>query len=216
MTIPLKLKVCGMRDPLNYKEVEALNPDYMGLIFYPGSPRYVEEGLGKASLARPNKSVDKVGVFVNASTANIVRTVEAYGCSLVQLHGNEPIEQCLEIQRKGYKVIKAFAMDSKFDFRLLEPYVPVVDFFLFDTKTPGRGGSGETFDWEILNAYNLDIPFFLSGGIGLEQLADLSKIKNPRLYALDVNSRFETSPGFKNVLKLRKLVKHLDSIQNEV
>ncbi len=203
-----------MRDPKNIQDVAALNPDYMGLIFYPDSPRYVGEPPEKVMAAKT--AMEKVGVFVNASTEEVLESAQTWGCSLVQLHGDESVGQCLEIRRMGYKVIKAFPIGSDFDFKVLGPYAQAVDFFLFDTKATERGGTGETFDWAILDGYELKVPFFISGGIGLEQLDDLDKIQSPQLYGLDVNSRFEISPGLKDVSSITRLVQYLDGHHDEI
>ena len=159
----LRLKVCGMRDPGNIMEVASLDPDYLGFIFYPGSSRYMGNDLDHQSLTRLNPSLQRVGVFVNATTRQIIEALETYQCSLAQLHGQESVEQCSEIKAMGFKVIKAFGISPGFDFSRLVPFAGSVDFFLFDTLTTTYGGSGKSFNWEILDDYAMDIPFFLSG-----------------------------------------------------
>ena len=161
----LRIKVCGLRD--NLAEVAALQPDYIGIIFYRKSPRFVEEDFVLPELP---DSVKKVGVFVNAAMDYVLEKIERYGLDLVQLHGDESPEFCGELQKKGIGVIKAFPVDEAFDFSRLDAHVDSTDYFLFDTKTPAYGGSGKQFDWNLLEKYQFNHPYFLSGGIGLEDI----------------------------------------------
>jgi len=196
----MKIKVCGLKDPENIKAVAALNPDYMGFIFYPKTQRYVA-GLpaGAVSGLKPYKT----GVFVNESVKNISKQISAYRFDALQLHGDESPELCAQFKGR-VTVIKAFGLNSDFDFEQLKNYAGSVDFFLFDTKTDIYGGSGKTFDWAILDKYTLDVPFFLSGGISLDNLEEVRSISHPQFYGVDLNSRFETEPGIKNIEKLEK------------
>ena len=200
----LKWKVCGMKDPGNIREVGVLKPDFMGLIFYKKSPRDVSEGVAEASVAVPS-GVEKVGVFVNEELGRIRELSDRYGLDLLQLHGEESAAYCKTLKKQGYRLIKAFALDSDFDFAQLEPYKSVVDYFLFDTKGKYRGGNGQAFDWKILKHYDNEVPIFLSGGIDLELVRDLDSLQDVNIYALDVNSRFEITPGLKDVKKLERL-----------
>ena len=198
----MKIKVCGLRDAENIKAVAALGPDYIGLIRYDRSPRYVSN-LDEAGLEALPKAILKTGVFVNESAESIQQLIDKYGLNAIQLHGNESADFAAAFKNKVV-VLKAFGVDENFDFKQLENYVGSVDFFLFDTRTAVHGGSGETFNWSILNSYKLDVPFFLSGGLSLDNLAEIKNIKHPQFYGVDLNSRFETSPGFKDIEKLTK------------
>ena len=199
----LKLKVCGMRDAENINELAALNPDYIGFIFYSPSKRYAEILDSSVINALP-ASIKKTGVFVNASYQEIIEKIEQYNLNVVQLHGQESPEFCLELF-KSVEVIKSFGIDNSFDFNILNKYNDVVSFFLFDTKTEQHGGSGKTFDWTILKNYTLQKPYFLSGGLSAANLTGIKKINDARLYALDLNSRFEIQPGLKDIEKLRSV-----------
>jgi phosphoribosylanthranilate isomerase len=193
----MKIKVCGMRDPANIDAVTALQHDYMGFIFYPQSPRYIGETEKNLS-----KNIVKTGVFVNESIDKVHEVINKHDLDAVQLHGAESPEFCSTFQDR-VKVIKAFGVDKDFDFHQLQQYTGSVDYFLFDTKTAKHGGSGQSFDWSLLELYKLDIPFFLSGGLSLENLEEVRAIKHPQFYGVDLNSRFEIEPGLKDVNKLK-------------
>ena len=211
----MKIKVCGLKYVDNINTVAKLSPDYMGFIFYDKTPRFVEE-LSADVLASLPQSVVKTAVFVNETLSNINSIAEQYGFDAVQLHGSESPEFCAALKGK-VKVIKAFGLNDGFDFEQLKSYADVVDFFLFDTKTPIHGGSGKTFDWGLLNKYDLDIPFFLSGGISPDNLEERKKLKHPRFYGVDLNSRFETAPGLKDINKLEKAFEMLKTVDtNEI
>jgi phosphoribosylanthranilate isomerase len=196
----LRLKVCGLRD--NIAEVAELGPDYAGFIFYPKSPRYVGENFEMPVLA---ENIKKVGVFVNESLEHLEYLVEKYQLDFVQLHGHESADYCSMVKKQDIGVIKAFSMSDEFDFNSMEQYHSTVDYFLFDTKTIHHGGSGKTFNWELLKKYDLEKEYFLSGGIGLDNLADLKFINMSKIHALDVNSRFEVRPGLKDLRMLEIL-----------
>ena len=198
----MKIKVCGLKDPQNIEHVAALGPDYVGFIFYGPSPRFVADMPVETINVLPSNII-KTAVFVNESAANINSLIARFKFDAIQLHGNESPEFCAEFTGK-VKVLKAFGLNDTFNFEQLDTYVNKVDFFLFDTKTDIHGGSGKTFDWGILNKYKLDIPFFLSGGISLDNLAEIKKIYHPQFYGVDLNSRFETAPGVKNIEKLKE------------
>lgn len=195
----MKLKICGMKYPENIIEVASLLPDYMGFIFWEKSARYFDGTI-------PNlpHSIKKVGVFVNEDRDTILDIVSKYNLQAIQLHGNESVDFCQEIKNNievQIEIIKVFSADEAFDFKVLEPYESVCDFYLFDTKGRLPGGNGTTFDWEILKNYPSSKPFFLSGGIGLEEIKNVVEIgkTNLPLYALDINSKFEIQPGLKDV-----------------
>jgi phosphoribosylanthranilate isomerase len=199
-----RLKICGMKVPANILEVAALQPDYMGFIYYKQSKRYAGE-LSAGMLRELPLNIKKTGVFVDESLSVVVELLTEFGFSAIQLHGAETVEYCLELKQtipQGTELIKAFGVDEGFDFGQLKAYEGVADYFLFDTQTPGHGGSGKVFNWSLLDRYELDKPYFLSGGIGPEHVEGISKIKDERLYAIDVNSRFELEPGLKQIDKL--------------
>ena len=199
----LKLKVCGMRDPGNIVALNVLAPDYMGFIFYGKSKRFVGD-MDPALVQMLPAGIKATGVFVNENLEEVLRIARAYQLKALQLHGSESPEYCmyLKSQLTDIEVIKAFGVNDDFSFDLLGKYQGVVNYFLFDTQTAEHGGSGKTFNWAVLKQYSLQVPYFLSGGIGLDQIAEIKDIVDPRLYALDVNSRFEISPAFKNIDQL--------------
>lgn len=194
----MKLKICGMKYPENILEVGALLPDYMGFIFWEKSARYFN-----GTIPELIKTIKKVGVFVNQSQEEILEKVAQYNLQAVQLHGNESIEFLSELKKQlpqKIEIIKVFSADENFDFEVIKPFEPVCDYFLFDTKGKLPGGNGTTFDWTILKKYNSAKPFFLSGGIGINELKAIEEISKSSLpiYAVDVNSKFEIEPGLKN------------------
>jgi phosphoribosylanthranilate isomerase len=196
----MKLKVCGMKYADNIREVAKLSPDFMGFIFYPKSKRFVGDDFIMPEIS---SEIKKVGVFVNDSVENISDKVKKYNLSFVQLHGDESADFCKRISEE-VKVIKAFGIDDDFDFSILKKYENCCEYFLFDTKSDEYGGSGKDFDRNLLWNYRLSKPYFLSGGISLEEVRNQkSEVRNA--YALDVNSKFETKPGFKDIKKLKLL-----------
>ena len=199
----LKLKVCGMRNPENIQGLIELKPDFMGFIFYPKSPRYAE-GLDEDLIMRVPISIHKVGVFVNEEVGKIVETAEKYGLEYIQLHGDEDLSFANSIKEHGLKVIKVFRVMDSVPF-FAKNYQGIADYFLFDTASLNYGGSGRHFDWNILKSYNLDVPFFLSGGIQLEDIQTIKSMEIEQLAGIDVNSRFEISPGLKDLEKVKAL-----------
>jgi phosphoribosylanthranilate isomerase len=197
----LKLKVCGMRDPSNIREILEVKPDYMGFIFYKKSKRYAGD-LNPVILDDLPSTVKRTGVFVDENLKEIERIVDAYKLDAVQLHGKETAMFCKALKELGLEVVKAFGIDANFNFSDLEQYVSVVDYFLFDTQTKEHGGSGKTFDWLLLNKYKLSTPYFLSGGIDLNSVDAIDALNDSRLFAVDVNSRFEITAGIKDLNKL--------------
>lgn len=195
----MKLKVCGMRDSKNIRELLLLNPDYMGFIFYEKSPRNVGEELDAALLKSFPESVQKAGVFVNASLDFVKEQVLKYELDMVQLHGDESPAYVADLFAVGIRVIKVFSVGNEFDFGQLGKYNPFVEFFLFDTKGKTRGGNGEVFNWKLLKDYDQKVPFFLSGGIDLEHASELKKLEGMNIHAIDVNSKFEVEPGLKDI-----------------
>ena len=198
----MEIKVCGMRKAGNIRDVAELGPDYMGFIFYKRSPRYVGEDFVMPGLP---ERIRKTGVCVKEPLENVLRLARQYSLDYVQLHSNETPEYCEEIKNAGLKILKAFSVDAVFDFEQLKAYEGKADYFLFDTKGDGYGGHGKTFDWEILSKYTLDTPFFIAGGISNDNIGELLKYNHPMFKGVDVNSRYEVSPGVKDVEALRKM-----------
>ena len=190
----------------NLMGLVALQPDFIGFIFYPKSPRYMVDILSQDDLALMPKTIKKVGVFVNEDISVVRNQARKFDLQLLQLHGKESPEYCMEL-KKEFGVIKAFSMSEEFDFGTLDQHEGKVDYFLFDTKTPLYGGSGVHFNWNILKKFKSETPFFLSGGIGVEDIERITQLELKGLFALDVNSRVEIEPGLKN-LELVKEVKH--------
>ena len=204
----MKLKICGMTYPDNLSAVAQLQPDYLGFIFYEKSPRYMVGTLLPEVVQSLPSATQRTGVFVNATTDYMLAMAERYGLHALQLHGDESPEQCDVLKKQGYTIIKVVSLGTEeFDFSTLTPYQPVVDFFLFDTKGKQPGGNGQTFNWDVLRDYSLDTPFFLSGGIGPDQVDAVRQLSLPQLHALDVNSRFETEPGRKDVNRLNDFIR---------
>jgi phosphoribosylanthranilate isomerase len=202
----MKLKVCGMREPNNIAALSDLQPDYMGFTFWAPSSRYVNETTPKL-----DQRIKKTGVFVDASVDYIQSSISTHQLQAVQLHGKETPNYCQLIQGFGVEVIKAFSVKNVFDFSTLEAYESSCDFFLFDTKGALPGGNGYTFDWSLLKEYPSQKPFFLSGGIGLENTQEIKELLNTDLplFAIDVNSKFELRNGIKNVNDLSNFKKQL-------
>lgn len=213
----MRVKVCGMRDEKNIQELVALKLDYFGFIFYEKSPRFVGNNNKNLSEFLKNIYQKKVGVFVNASTDFIIEKTQTYQLNLLQLHGGEAVDFCKNLKKKlsenniQAKIIKVFPVGEDFDFKVLEDFEPYVSYFLFDTKGENLGGNGVSFDWEILQNYPLKTPFFLSGGIDLQHIEFLQKLKNLPLYALDINSRFEIKAGIKDKSKIQEFLLALEN-----
>lgn len=185
----------------------ALHPDYLGFIFYAPSPRNIEI----ETLPEGVKNIVKVGVFVDAPLEFINEKIKRYDLKIIQLHGNETPEFCKEIKKIGLEIWKVFSVKDSFDFEKLSPYENIVDAFLFDTKGTQKGGNGFVFDWSILERYPSKKPIILSGGIGLDEVSSLQKIKQSGLpiMAVDVNSRFEKKAGVKDRLKIESFIKSM-------
>ncbi|MFZ4263389.1 phosphoribosylanthranilate isomerase [Sphingobacterium sp. HJSM2_6] len=194
------VKVCGMREPANIAELSTLPIDYMGHIFYAKSPRYATS-LDHQLVP---KHIKKTGVFVNASLEEILQNIAQFDLQAVQLHGDE--EPNLLAQLKSYPVelIKSFGITDDFTWSALEPYQDLVDYFLFDTKSKDYGGTGVPFNWEKLTSYPYKNPYFLSGGLSLENLEKATLFEDHRLIGFDLNSKFEIEPGIKNIEKLKE------------
>lgn len=196
------IKVCGMREAENIREAEALGIDWMGFIFWPQSSRYVA--------ARPTylpTRCKRVGVFVDEQIEKVRHIAEDYALDIIQLHGNESPEYARTLG--GRTLIKAFNIATADDLSQTRPYEGIVDLFLFDTKGRTVGGNGEKFDWTVLSAYQGATPFLLSGGIGPDDAGRIRAFRHPRCIGIDLNSRFEVSPAFKDIDRLREFVKNI-------
>lgn len=209
------LKVCGMRDTQNITEVLTITPDYMGLIFFEKSARFVGHDFTlPAPLAGDHPK--KVGVFVNHSLEQVVSKAVQYSLTLLQLHGDETPQFCQQLKTllPQIQIIKVFRVANDFDFEQLQPYKAFCDFFLFDTKGKDYGGNGVVFNWDILKKYDNELPLFMSGGLSLENLQELQNFilqQQLNVHAIDVNSKFEINPALKDVEKLKELKKLMTS-----
>ncbi len=201
----MEIKVCGMRDLDNIQSlVFEVKPDWMGLIFYTKSPRIVSDEKVEELKKIP---VKKVGVFVNETEEEILRKVEKFGLSAIQLHGNESIDFVKSLSEKtDCELWKVISVGVEIDWKSLEGYVPFVSKFLFDTATAAHGGSGKKFDWAILETYPFNKGFLLSGGLDEESVDEVLALRQriPQLQGVDLNSKFETAPGLKNIEKLTR------------
>ena len=200
------LKVCGITRESDLQELTALQADYCGFIFYEKSPRYMVGKLLPRVAKKFSGKIKKAGVFVNATEEEIRGAIKDYELDLVQLHGEETPEFCGRI-RQYLPVMKAFRISGEFDFdQELKPYTGVCDYFLFDAPGAAYGGNGRAFDWWKLREYTLDTPFFLSGGISPEHAAAIRDFEHPRFYGIDINSRFENSPGKKDIGRIKNFL----------
>lgn len=209
----MRIKVCGMTDLEQVNQLNEMGVEFCGFIFYPKSPRYVFKHIPAVNIKKIKGNINKVGVFVNAYTEDVLQTVDDCGLYLVQLHGDESPRECEKIS-DYVSVIKAFRLgeDDNILWKIKD-YQEVVDMFLFDTEGVGYGGTGKKFNWEALMELNINKPFFISGGIQPDDVAALKKFSTNTvgkdLFAVDVNSKFEISPGFKDMEKVRTFVSQL-------
>ena len=205
----MQIKICGLRDPENIREIAALQPDFIGFIFYPNSPRFASQ-LDAVSLTSLPTSIKKTGVFVNENLENILTAISKYNLDAVQLHGADNKKLCRKIRQEAKTmVIKVFPIMDASNFRVTGDYEDVADYFLFDTKTDLYGGSGQKFNWNILQEYTGNKSFLLSGGIGADDVKALRAIEHPLLAGVDLNSKFELKPGLKNVALLKQFIDEL-------
>lgn len=198
-----------MRDPENISGVVTAGPDFMGFIFYPKSKRFVGTEFHADALKAIPESVRKVGVFVNELPEDVMEICGQLNFQVAQLHGHELPEYCRQIQASGLTVFKAFSVDEQFNFEKLEAYSGVCDYFLFDTKGNIPGGTGQKFNWKLLEKYKGDVPFFLSGGIGPDDLEAIRHFSHPRWRGIDINSGFEIEPALKDVEKVKAFIKEI-------
>ncbi|MEL6657946.1 MAG: phosphoribosylanthranilate isomerase [Bacteroidota bacterium] len=212
------IKTCGLRQNENIQAISQLGVDWIGLIFYEKSPRYV--GLNPDLpnfLVKQNGAVKRVGVFVNETFEGVLAAVQKYGLSYVQLHGGESAVYCATLKRMMAErldtvpgIIRAFRVSRAFDFAVTVDYKPFCDYFIFDTKAPQvYGGTGHKFDWSILDRYQGSTPFLLSGGLGPDDAPAIKTLVHDALAGVDVNSRFELEPGLKDVTALQSFIQEL-------
>ncbi len=192
-----------MRNAQNILDVAKLQPDFMGFIFYKESPRYVGDGF-EIPEAFPS-SISRVGVFVNEENEKVIALSGKHKLDYLQLHGKESVEQVKELNDLGLKIIKVFSVGDDFDFATAKHYQPYCQYFLFDTKGKYYGGNAKVFDWKLLTKYDQQVPFFLSGGISIENMYSINELQGMNLFALDVNSGVEISPGVKDVNRITRL-----------
>lgn len=213
----MRIKVCGMTSAEQVLQLDEMGVEFAGFIFYPKSPRYVYKFMPRPEIKKiKGKGINKVGVFVNAPIEEVLETVDDCGLYIVQLHGDETPKYCEKIA-DYVTVVKAFRLreDDNVLWKVKD-YQDVADMFLFDTEGAGYGGTGRKFDWKMLHGLNIRKPFFLSGGIESDDTNKLKDfVKDPvahDLFSIDVNSKFETSPGVKDMDKLRDFITTIKQI----
>lgn len=209
----MNIKVCGITSLKQLKQLDGLDIDYAGFIFYKNSPRYLGDKIAKKELKKADFDIKKVGVFVDPEMIDVLDAIDDYGLDVVQLHGNESPQMCEDLGSE-VEVIKSFKIAPGADInidKLVAPYDDVCDFYLFDTagKKGEIGGTGQSFDWSILNKNRIEKPFFLSGGIGPEDAAKVKAFSHSDFFGIDINSRFEKEPGEKDMALLLKFLQAL-------
>jgi phosphoribosylanthranilate isomerase len=200
----MNIKVCGITEMKQLQQLDGLDIDFAGLIFYPESPRYVGDKLSKKDVKKADFDLKKVGVFVNPEMIDVLDAIDDYGLEVVQLHGDESPEMCEDLSSE-VEVIKAFRVVDGVDIdKMVASFDAVCDYYLFDTGglKESFGGSGQQFDWSILSKAKIEKPFFLSGGIGLEDAPRVKAFKHPDIFGVDINSKFEMGPGVKDMSKV--------------
>jgi len=208
----MRIKVCGMTQPEQVEKLSDLGVSFAGFIFYPKSPRYVFKNMTISQVKKLN-NINKVGVFVNASIEEVLHLVDECRLQMVQLHGDESAKYCEKIA-DYVSVVKAFRLSDHDSVEwMIKPYMDVCDMFMFDTMGAGYGGTGKKFDWSVLKGSDIGKPFFLSGGIEPD---DAEKLKDFRhdpvaraLFAVDINSKFEQTPGVKDMDKVKSFCKEI-------
>ena len=205
------VKICGMGVAVRMHQLAELPVDMLGFIFYPKSPRYVVGKIDPGEIAKLPGNIQRVGVFVNAESDEIYEMAESYFLTAIQLHGSESADLCKELKAEKYTILKAFNLNKKNDY---EAYSPYCDYFLFDTPSAQHGGTGQKFDWTLLETYNGKTPFLLSGGIGPDDAEAVSTIKHPQFAGIDINSRFEIEPGVKDNTLISEFFKALKRHSN--
>ncbi len=210
----MMIKVCGMRDLENIEQLQQLDIDFMGLIRYPKSKRFVSDQQ-KEEIAQLTMNKGTVGVYVNETFDNILQDIIPLQLDVIQLHGHEDIAFAKALLALDLKLFKAFQISESFNFNDLNQWATLAKqypgklFFLFDTATPDYGGSGQKFNWQMLDSYSGDVPFLLSGGISIDDVPAIKKLKHDMFLGVDLNSRFETAPGVKDVANLKLFIEKL-------
>lgn len=202
----LLTKVCGMMNRENIQDLIPLNPDFIGYIFYSSSPRNVKPAAGHSLTEKVPSAIKKVGVFVNSSIEEIMDKLILLRLDYVQLSGNESLSFVRKLNHANIPIIKTVHLQEEKDLEKIYEFSPFISKFLFDTKSDFPGGSGLKFNWNILNAYHGDVPFFLSGGIGPQDIDAILSFSHPRFEGVDINSKFEIEPGIKNIELIRKFL----------
>ena len=202
----LLIKICGLRHISNIRELAKLEPDFMGFIFHGPSPRHALPWLNPGEMYDIPDTIIKTGVFVDKEINYIKKITGTYTLNAIQLHGHEKPEICKKLKDEGITVLKAFGVDRSFNFEETREYTGSCDYFIFDTKTPKHGGSGHKFNWDSLNEYHFETPFLLSGGISPDDAEAVKKLQHPSFSGIDLNSRFEISPGIKDTLLIRNFL----------
>jgi len=210
----MKIKVCGMKYEQNILDLVNLSPDFMGFIFYEKSKRFVGD-LSESLIQNIPDKIKKVGVFVNETVEKILELHKKYSLDYIQLHGNETIEYCKILTNQNLKLIKAFGVSENFDFNETYKYSAYCDFFIFDTKTPDYGGSGQKFDWNVINNYKGETNFLLSGGISEQDFDVVLKQNHQNFFGVDINSKFEIEPALKNIEKIKNFVNKIKNWTTE-
>ena len=203
------VKVCGMREPDNIREVETLQPTMMGFICWDKSPRYV------AAVPSYMPKCQRVCVFVNPSINYALQMADSFKADYLQLHGSETPDFCQELkQATGLKIIKAISIANSADIEKSKKYQGIADIMLLDTKCATVGGSGVKFDWSVIENYDGATPIKLSGGITPGDAEAILSIAHPMFAGVDLNSRFESAPAVKDVLKLKEFITEIRDEQN--
>ena len=201
----MQVKICGLTLRENIEDIIMLQPDMIGFTFYKQSRRYIGSDRKLKGFIKNLSGAKKTGVFVNPSYDEITNAIFEYSLDYIQLHGDESADFCNNVN-KTIPVIKAFRIMEGFNFQFLTYYISSSTYFLFDTYTEEYGGSGKKFDWTILNNYHFDQQFFLSGGIGYEDINRIKKIVHPAFIGIDINSCVEDKPGYKSIDKVKKMI----------
>lgn len=207
----MNIKVCGIKSFKQLQQLDGLNIDFAGLIFEPSSPRYAGDSEEKEQISEADFDLRKVGVFVNPSLSDAIDAIDDFKLDVVQLHGDESPELCDDLSSQA-EVIKVFSIDDSVNDidALIAPYDAVCDYYLFDTREDGKaGGTGKKFNWKKLADAKIEKPFFISGGIGLEDAAAIKAFKHPDFFGIDINSRFEKEPGVKDMGLLLQFLQSL-------
>jgi len=208
----MNIKVCGITQLKQLQQLDGMDIDFAGLIFYKNSPRFVGDKIKGEELREADFDIKKAGVFVDATYDEVMQTIEDYELDTVQLHGNETPELCEKLS-ESIEVIKTFriAGNELMVDKMVKPYDEVCDYYLFDKggMQETLGGTGQKFDWEVLRNSRIEKPFFLSGGIGPDDVSALKYFAHPDLFAIDINSKFEISPGVKDMGKILGFIRQV-------